>query len=73
MTHNYGVFRLEPGLTWGYQPINNNIQGAYYRFAYQDLRWQVDGGIDTGLEGGVMLGAQAEAEALDSGHVNKRI
>jgi len=44
--HNYGVFRLEPGLTWGYQPINNNIQGAYYRMSYQDLRWQVDGGID---------------------------
>lgn len=46
VTHHYGVFRLEPGLTWGYQPINNNIQGAYYRFAYQDLRWQVDGGLD---------------------------
>ncbi|MEO8346967.1 MAG: hypothetical protein ABI607_14850 [Betaproteobacteria bacterium] len=45
-THNYGVFRLEPGLTWGYQPINNDIEGAYYRIAYQSLRWQMDGGID---------------------------
>ncbi len=44
--HNYGVFRLEPGLTWGYQPINNDIEGAYYRIAYQSLRWQMDGGID---------------------------
>ena len=44
--HHYGVFRLEPGLTWGYQPINNNIQGGYYRIAYQSLRWQMDGGID---------------------------
>ena len=43
---HYGVFRLEPGLAWGYQPINNDIQGAYYRLAYQSLRWQVDGGID---------------------------
>lgn len=46
VTHNYGVFRLEPGLAWGYQPINNDIQGAYYRFSYQSLRWQFDGGVD---------------------------
>ena len=46
LTHNYGVFRLEPGLAWGYQPINNDIEGAYYRFAYSSLRWQMDGGID---------------------------
>jgi hypothetical protein len=45
-THNYGIYRLEPGLTWGYQPVNNDIQGVYYRLAYQTLRWQVDGGID---------------------------
>jgi hypothetical protein len=45
VTHHYGVFRLEPGLTWGYQPINNDIQGVYYRFAYQSLRWQMDGGV----------------------------
>ena len=44
--HHYGIFRLEPGLTWGYQPINNDIEGAYYRVAYQSLRWQADGGID---------------------------
>ncbi len=44
--HHYGVFRLEPGLTWGYQPINNDIEGAYYRVSYQSLRWQVDGGVD---------------------------
>ena len=45
-THHYGVYRLEPGLTWGYQPINNDIEGAYYRIAYQSLRWELDGGID---------------------------
>jgi len=44
--HHYGIFRLEPGLAWGYQPINNDVEGAYYRFAYQSLRWQMDGGID---------------------------
>ena len=45
--HHYGIFRLEPGLAWGYQPINNDVEGAYYRIAYQSLRWQVDGGIDS--------------------------
>ena len=45
-THHYGIYRLEPGLTWGYQPINNDIEGVYYRIAYQSLRWQMDGGID---------------------------
>ena len=45
-THHYGIYRLDPGLTWGYQPINNDIEGAYYRIAYQSLRWQMDGGID---------------------------
>lgn len=45
-THHYGIYRLEPGLTWGYQPINNDIEGVYYRLAYQSLRWQMDGGID---------------------------
>jgi hypothetical protein len=45
-THHYGIYRLEPGLTWGYQPVNNDIEGAYYRLAYQSLRWQMDGGID---------------------------
>jgi hypothetical protein len=44
--HHYGIFRLEPGLAWGYQPINNDVEGAYYRIAYQSLRWQMDGGID---------------------------
>jgi hypothetical protein len=45
-THNYGIYRLEPGLTWGYQPVNNDIEGVYYRLAYQSQRWQLDGGID---------------------------
>ena len=44
--HHYGIFRLEPGLAWGYQVINNDLQGAYYRISYQSLRWQVDGGVD---------------------------
>jgi len=46
VTHNYGVFRLEPGLAWGYQPINNDIEGAYYRFSFASRRLQMDGGVD---------------------------
>ena len=45
-THDYGVFASSPASPGVTKPINNDIQGAYYRFAYQDLRWQVDGGID---------------------------
>ena len=45
-THNYGIYRMESGLTWGYQPINNDIEGAYYRLSYQSLRWSMDGGVD---------------------------
>jgi hypothetical protein len=44
--HNYGVFRLEPNLFWGYQEVASNLQGAYYRLAFQDQRWQWDGGVD---------------------------
>ena len=44
--HNYGVFRLEPGLAWGALPINNDAQGAYYRLAYQHARWSWSGGLD---------------------------
>ena len=62
-THNYGIYRLEPGLTWGYQPVNNDIQGVYYRLAYQSLRWQIDGGIDrvTSVSGRGVNGTYATA------------
>lgn len=44
--HNYGAFRLEPGMYWGYQQIASDLEGGYYRLAYQDQRWQWDGGVD---------------------------
>lgn len=44
--HSYGVFRLDPGLSWGALPINNDAQGAYYRLAYQHARWAWSGGLD---------------------------
>ncbi|NDK39696.1 carboxypeptidase regulatory-like domain-containing protein [Pseudoxanthomonas gei] len=46
-THNYGVFRLDPGLSWGALPINNDAEGGYYRVGYQYARWSWNGGVDT--------------------------
>lgn len=44
--HSYGLFRLEPGLAWGAQPISNDAQGGYYRLGYQFARWSWNAGID---------------------------
>lgn len=45
-SHNYGVFRLDPELAWGILPINNDVEGGYYRAAYQYGRWNWNAGID---------------------------
>jgi hypothetical protein len=44
--HTAGLFRMDPYLTWANQAIASDLQGAYYRAAYQDQRWSADGGID---------------------------
>lgn len=43
---NAGLFRLDPDMTWGNQAISNDMEGAYYRFDYQDRRWIADAGLD---------------------------
>jgi len=45
-THHYGVFRLDPNLSWGALPINHDVEGGYYRIAYQYGRWMWNGGLD---------------------------
>lgn len=45
--HNYGVFRFDPDLTWGYAPINRDLQGAYYRTNYASQQWVWSGGVDS--------------------------
>ncbi len=45
--HNYGAFHLGEGLAWGAQPINNDVEGAYYRIAYQYARWIWNAGFDS--------------------------
>jgi len=44
--HNYGVFRMDPGLSWGAWPINSNVSGGYYRWAYQYGEWSWNLGGD---------------------------
>jgi hypothetical protein len=44
--HGLGVFRLDPQLRWGALPINNDVEGGYYRLGYQYGRWVWNLGID---------------------------
>jgi hypothetical protein len=44
--HNYGAFRLGEDLAWGAYPISNDVQGGYYRIAYQYARWSWNAGLD---------------------------
>ena len=41
-----GLFRIDPDMTWGNQAISNDMEGAYYRYDYQDRRWIADAGVD---------------------------
>lgn len=44
--YNYGVFRNDPDLSWGYSPFTADIQGAYFRVNYQSQQWMWSGGLD---------------------------
>lgn len=44
--HNAGAYHLAPGLAWGALPINNDVEGGYYRVAYQYARWSWNAGLD---------------------------
>jgi hypothetical protein len=59
--HNYGAFRFEPNLAWGYSPINSDLLGAYYRLSYASQQWTWSGGFDslgsvTGISPGSVYG-----------------
>ncbi len=43
---NAGLFRIDPGMTWGNQLISNDAQGGYYRLNYQSRQLLADVGID---------------------------
>ncbi|MFC3717255.1 carboxypeptidase-like regulatory domain-containing protein [Luteimonas soli] len=44
--HNFGAYRLGQGLAWGALPINNDVEGGYYRIGYQYGRWNWNAGLD---------------------------
>lgn len=44
--HHYGTFHFGPELGWGALPINNDIEGGYYRLDYQYGRWLWNTGLD---------------------------
>jgi hypothetical protein len=43
---NAGIFRIDPGMTWGNQLITNDAEGGYYRLNYQSRQWLADLGLD---------------------------
>lgn len=44
---NYGLFRFEPNMLWGYTPINSDLLGGYYRVNYQSQQWIWGAGVDS--------------------------
>lgn len=45
--HDYGLYHLGNGLSYGPMPMSNNAEGVYYRANYQYARWQWSGSVDT--------------------------
>jgi hypothetical protein len=46
ISHTFGGFYLDPDLAWGNQQLASDSAGGYYRAAFQNRRWTIDGGID---------------------------
>jgi hypothetical protein len=74
VTHNYGAFRLDPHLDWGYIPISSDLEGAYYRASYRSRQWLFDGGVDSvrsvsgdGIEGQLFTGSARYQVSRDLG------
>jgi len=42
----FGLFRIEPNLSWGNQLMTSDVEGGYYRVNYQSRRWIADFGVD---------------------------
>jgi len=45
--HSLGIFSLGTGLNWGGLAVNSDVEGGYYRFSYQSLRWSADAAVET--------------------------
>jgi len=46
MRWNYGMFRFDPGMMWGYTPINQDLRGGYVRANYSSQQWIWSLGLD---------------------------
>ena len=46
MRYNYGLFRFEPNMVWGYTPINQDLRGGYVRANYSSQQWIWSLGLD---------------------------
>ncbi len=43
---NFGVFRIDPQVTWGNQIVSRDLQGTYYQGTLQNRRGFIDFGVD---------------------------
>ena len=46
MRWNYGLFRFDPNMAWGYTPINQDLRGGYVRANYASQQWIWSLGVD---------------------------
>jgi hypothetical protein len=46
MRYNYGLFRFEPNMVWGYTPVNSDLRGGYLRMNYTSQQWIWSLGLD---------------------------
>jgi hypothetical protein len=44
--HHAGAFHMDEDLSWGNRVMPGNLQGGYYRAAFQTRQWLLDGGVD---------------------------
>lgn len=44
---NYGLFRFDRDMSWGYSPINSDVEGGYYRVNYASQQWIWTAGLDS--------------------------
>ncbi len=44
---NFGVFRFERDMSWGYIPVNSDLLGGYYRVNYSSQQWIWAAGLDS--------------------------
>ncbi len=44
--HDWGLFRLDPGLAWLDLPMASDLQGGYWRHAWTTRQWTVQSGFE---------------------------